>query len=96
MPDIRAVRVRIGGRVQGVGFRAWTRGEATRLGLSGWVRNLPDGDVEAVFSGPDAAVEAMLALCREGPRYAAVERIEEIGPAEPMSGPFEIRRSYPP
>ena len=96
MPDTRAVRVRISGRVQGVGFRAWTRGEAARLGLSGWVRNLPGGDVEAVFSGPDAAVEAMLSLCRKGPRHALVDRVEEIGPAEPKSGPFEIRRSYPP
>ena len=96
MPDVRAVRVRTSGRVQGVGFRAWTRGEAARLGLSGWVRNLPGGDVEAVFSGPDAAVDAMLALCREGPRYALVERVEETGPAEPTSGPFEIRRSCPP
>jgi acylphosphatase len=96
MPDTRAVRVRIGGRVQGVGFRAWTRGEAVKLGLSGWVRNLPGGDVEAVFSGPDAAVEAMLALCRHGPRYAHVDLVEEVGPAEPASGPFEVRRSYPP
>ncbi len=95
MADIRAVRVVIRGKVQGVGFRAWTRGEATRLGLSGWVRNLPGGDVEAVFSGPDAAVEAMLALCRQGPRHAAVDHLEETGPAEPVTEPFEIRRTYP-
>ncbi len=96
MPDARAVRIVIRGKVQGVGFRAWTRNEANRLGLSGWVSNLPGGDVEAVFSGPDAAVEAMLALCRKGPRYAVVDGIEETGIAEPMIGPFEIRRSYPP
>lgn len=92
MAETRAVHVRISGRVQRVGFRAWTEAEAARLGLSGWVRNRPDGDVEAVFSGPPAAVDAMLAACQQGPRFAAVERVTEIGPAEPVDGPFEIRR----
>ena len=92
MAETRAVRVRISGRVQGVGFRAWTGAEAARLGLSGWVRNRPDGDVEALFSGSPEAVAAMLVACREGPRFAAVEQVSEIGPAEPVDGPFQIRR----
>jgi len=70
--------------------------EAARLGISGWVRNLPGGDVEALFSGPEEAVDAMLEICRRGPRYAVVDCVEEAGPVEPATGPFEIRRSYPP
>ena len=66
MAETRSVQVRIAGRVQGVSFRVWTERRANALGLSGWVRNLPDGDVEAVFSGPAEAVDAMLAACREG------------------------------
>lgn len=68
----RAVHVTITGRVQGVGFRAWVWDEAEARHLSGWVRNRRDGTVEAVFSGEAADVEAMLAVCRAGPRGAAV------------------------
>jgi len=70
-----AVRVRVEGRVQGVFFRASTRQTALRLGLAGWVANRPDGSVEAFFQGPDGAVEAALAWCREGPRGARVDRV---------------------
>jgi acylphosphatase len=87
----RSVRVRISGRVQGVGFRAWTERRANALGLSGWARNLANGDVEAVFYGPSEAVEAMLAACREGPRLAQVERVDLLGPAEKFAGPFRTR-----
>ncbi len=69
---IEAVRVRITGRVQGVWYRGWTVQQASRLGLSGWVRNRADGSVEAVFAGPAAAVEAMVAACRTGPPAAGV------------------------
>jgi acylphosphatase len=92
MAGIRSVQVRISGLVQGVNFRAWTERRASALGLSGWVRNLPDGDVEAVFSGEAAAVEAMLAACRDGPRAARVEKVEVVRPTEPVIGPFRIRR----
>jgi acylphosphatase len=88
--EIRSVHVRISGFVQGVGFRAWTERRAAALGLSGFVRNCSNGDVEAVFSGTSQAVEAMLAACREGPRHASVDAMD-VGPAEPMSGPFRIR-----
>ena len=73
--DERAVRVRIGGRVQGVWFRAWTAREATVRGLSGWVRNREDGTVEALFCGNPSNVEAMLAACRDGPPQARVTDI---------------------
>jgi acylphosphatase len=67
-----ARRVFISGRVQGVGFRYWMIGEAERLGLTGWVRNLRDGTVEALIEGDEAAVEEMLRLCRRGPPGAQV------------------------
>ncbi|MEN8148346.1 MAG: acylphosphatase [Planctomycetota bacterium] len=56
----------VSGRVQGVWFRASTREEALRLGLTGWVRNLPDGRVEFVAEGDEDAIEALLAWCRSG------------------------------
>jgi len=71
------VRVRIHGRVQGVGFRASTQNEAQAHGLAGWVRNTPEGCVEAEFEGPKSQVESMLAWCRSGPSVARVTDIEE-------------------
>jgi acylphosphatase len=70
------VRVIVRGRVQGVFFRDSCRAEARARGVSGWVRNLANGDVEAVFEGERDDVEAMLAWCREGPPRARVEGIE--------------------
>jgi acylphosphatase len=70
--DRRSVRVRIEGLVQGVGYRAWMERTAMGMGLDGWVRNRRDGGVEAVFAGPTAAVDAMIACCHDGPRSAAV------------------------
>jgi len=70
------VHVLIKGRVQGVFFRASTRDEARALGLAGWVRNRPDGRVEAVFEGDRLVVENMLAWCRKGPPYAYVDNLE--------------------
>lgn len=77
MSEQRIVRVVIRGRVQGVGFRWWTAGQARDLGLGGWVRNRRDGTVEAVFRGSPAVVERMLAACREGPPSARVEAVEQ-------------------
>jgi acylphosphatase len=91
MTESRSVRVRISGRVQGVSFRVWVERRAVALGLSGWVRNLADGDVEAVFSGPADAVEAMLAACRQGPRLARVEKVDVHDTTEPVSSGFAIR-----
>ena len=88
MATTRSIMVRITGHVQGVGFRAWTEQRANALGLSGWVRNAENGDVEALFSGPSEAVNTMLAACQQGPRHARVERVELVGPAAPPVGPF--------
>jgi acylphosphatase len=71
-------RVRIVGRVQGVWFRGWTVQEARRLGLEGWVRNRLDGSVEALFSGPRDAVEAMVSLCQRGPSAARVLSVQRL------------------
>lgn len=75
-PDKLRARALISGRVQGVFFRAATRDEARRLGVRGWVRNLPNGMVEALFEGEKAAVNRILAWCYKGPPYAIVDRVE--------------------
>ena len=74
-PVIRR-HVIVSGRVQGVFFRDSTRREAERLGVAGWVRNVDDGTVEAVFEGEDSAVDSMVAFCRRGPERARVDRVE--------------------
>lgn len=85
MTSNRTLHVLIHGRVQGVGYRAWTHHQAQLHGLKGWVRNRRDGTVEAVFSGPDSLVEAMLRACKEGPRGSVVERIEPVSGADPVT-----------
>jgi acylphosphatase len=74
--------VRVYGLVQGVYYRAETQQRAGAAGVAGWVRNLPDGSVEAVFEGADSAVEALIVWCRHGPRGARVETVE-VSPEEP-------------
>jgi len=95
MTDSDRVRahVLIRGRVQGVGFRYSTQIAAQRLGLDGWVRNVGDETVEAVFEGARADVEAAVAWCHRGPAMARVERVEVAwGSAEGESG-FAFRPS---
>jgi acylphosphatase len=78
MSDARVVRhVMIRGRVQRIGYRAWTEYTALEQGLEGWVRNRSDGAVEAVFAGPAAAVEEMIEACRQGPPGARVDTIDQ-------------------
>lgn len=89
MPESRTVHVLVHGRVQGVGFRAWTQHQAELHGLTGWVRNRRDGSVEAVFSGPGNLVEATLKACGQGPRGSMVERVETVEDGKAMAGPFE-------
>jgi len=69
------MRLRITGRVQGVGYRAWAVQKGTSLGLSGWVCNRRDGSVKALVTGSDEAVTAMISACREGPYGARVNDI---------------------
>ncbi len=89
----KAARVLISGRVQGVFFRHWTRDEAARLGVRGWVRNCYGGDVEGHFEGPEEALDALIAACRDGPPMATVDRVV-VETAE-LSGAagFVVRRS---
>jgi acylphosphatase len=93
-PQPRQVRahVWISGRVQGVGYRYATVETATQLALTGWVRNLPDGRVEAVFEGSPGVVEQMIRWCYEGPPAAMVKEVE-VDYEEPEGLRwFEVRR----
>ena len=84
-------RVVVHGRVQGVFFRDTCRQEAVRHQVSGWVRNRPDGTVEAVFEGEPQAVEAMTRWCRGGPAYAQVEHVEVQRESPTGERGFEVR-----
>lgn len=87
--SVKRVRVVVSGRVQGVFYRATCETRARALGLGGFVRNLPDGRVEAAFEGPDADVDAMVAWCRHGPDFARVDAVEVID--EPPVGDVGFR-----
>lgn len=82
------MRVVVTGRVQGVFYRASCAAAARRLGLGGWVRNLPDGRVEAAFEGPVRDVDSMLEWCRRGPEMAQVDAVEVT--SEPLAGEREF------
>jgi acylphosphatase len=84
-------RVVVRGRVQGVAFRAATRSKAEACGVSGWVRNRPDGSVEAAFEGDADAVALVVAFCRTGPRFARVEQVEVFDEALEGLSRFELR-----
>jgi len=75
---VKRVHVVVSGRVQGVFFRATCARLAREAGLNGYVRNVPDGRVEAAFEGPDAAVDRLVDWCRRGPERAAVEAVDVI------------------
>jgi acylphosphatase len=70
-------RIVIRGRVQGVGYRAWTEVTALEYGLEGWVRNRRDGTVEVLFTGPEQKVAAMIEACRNGPPGSRVDAIDQ-------------------
>ncbi|GGM63711.1 acylphosphatase [Halarchaeum rubridurum] len=84
--------VHVTGRVQGVYYRASTRDTARERGVDGWVRNLDDGRVEAVFEGPEGAVEAMVEWCQTGSPAASVEDVDVTYEDPEGVGGFEIRR----
>jgi acylphosphatase len=89
---MRRVRVYISGQVQGVFFRTSCADLAKGLGLSGWIRNVAGGDVEAVFEGSESAVEEMLTWCREGPPLARVDRVGSVDEAPTGGSGFQITR----
>ncbi|MBU4372926.1 MAG: acylphosphatase [Euryarchaeota archaeon] len=80
------VHVFISGKVQGVFFRSSTKDKAEELNLTGWVRNLDDRRVEAVFEGEEGNLKKMVGWCRKGPEYARVNNVEVI--SEPYKGEF--------
>ena len=90
--DHERAHVRVSGQVQGVFFRDSTRQKAEELDLAGWVKNLPDGRVEAVFEGPSEKVREMVRWCEGGPQQASVENVDADfeGPGEDLRG-FEVR-----
>lgn len=88
---MKAVRPRITGRVQGVGFRAWAIAPACALGLRGWVRNRTDGSVEALVVGAEGAVERMIEACRQGPPGARVADVAVSNAEDDGSEGFSAR-----
>ena len=86
------LHVRVTGVVQGVGFRWFVREKARRLGLSGWVRNLPDGSVEVVASGEQGQIDLLMGELKKGPEGAVVDQIQHDSrsPEHPLSSPFGI------
>ena len=91
MANEERAHVFVSGRVQGVSFRDATRSQAEQLGLSGWVRNTQDGQVEAVFEGEPDTVRQMVEWCKSGPSSADVEDVSvENEQTEDLSG-FEVR-----
>ena len=90
--DQERAHVRISGQVQGVFFRDSTRQKAEELSLAGWVKNLPDGRVEAVFEGPPDRVREMISWCEEGPQHASVENVDtDFEDADGDFQGFEVR-----
>jgi acylphosphatase len=92
MTDDRiSAHVFVSGRVQGVYYRASTRDAARERDVDGWVRNLDDGRVEAVFEGPESAVEEMIEWCHTGSPVASVEDVEVTYEEPSSNSGFEIR-----
>ena len=87
-----ARHLRVSGHVQGVFYRVWAQGQARELGVNGWIRNCPDGSVEALVAGEEDCVERMIERMRSGPANARVEdvEVEEVEPGE-LSHRFEVR-----
>lgn len=86
-----ALLLAISGRVQGVGYRDWLVREAQRQGLRGWVRNRPDGSVQALVAGTPEAVRAVIAACHRGPFFARVAQVVESAAEAPDEAGFTRR-----
>jgi acylphosphatase len=90
--DRERAHVYVSGQVQGVFFRDSAREKAEQLGLNGWVKNLPDGRVEALFEGPSESVREMVRWCEEGPSHAEVEDVDaEFEASQGDLTGFEVR-----
>jgi acylphosphatase len=88
---MKAVQARVSGRVQGVSFRWYTEEQARRLGVTGWVRNEPDGSVLVHAEGDDEAVDALVAWCRTGPSLARVTDVAVRAASATGATTFETR-----
>ena len=86
----KAVRLRIEGRVQGVGFRAWVEQTAQGLGLDGWVRNRRDGGVEASIEGPSEIVDEMVRRCGSGAPASRVDMVKVLDETDAVSKGFAV------
>jgi len=86
----RTVHVLISGRVQGVYYRGWTMQTALALGLTGWVRNRYDGQVEAILAGDASAVADMLEACKQGPPDAVVDAVHIVQEGGAAPDGFEV------
>ena len=88
MSETTIFRLRIKGRVQGVGYREWAMAEALSRGLDGWIRNRSDGSVEMMIAGPDETIKEMLGACTQGPPEAQVANIDIKNETEPPPAGF--------
>ena len=93
MSQLKQVHVVISGRVQGVGYRAWTKANARRRSLNGWVRNRSDKTVEAVFCGRVDDVDAMVEACKEGPLASRVQDVSVSEWAEQIPQGFDMKET---
>lgn len=92
--DITSLRLKIEGIVQGVGYRAFASSEARKLLLDGWVRNVFDGSVEILVSGPTQQVETFVGLCMRGPQGAQVTNVELHRAEPPKQTGFHLASTY--
>ena len=92
---MKEAHIMIKGFVQGVGYRKWARKEAQKAGITGWIRNLPDGSVEALLQGDKDTIEKLLNLYKKGPFLSEVEDIDTIWEAQKETFPdFSIRHDF--
>ena len=91
LPPHTSLHALVRGRVQGVGYRNFVHKRAANLGLSGWVRNLPDGSVEVLAGGERMALEQLVKELHKGPMFAKVAEVNaEWDSASPPAGPFDV------
>lgn len=90
--EMRQVLAQVAGRVQGVGYRFWTKERAEELGLTGWVQNEPDGTVKVLLQGDNSQIEKMLKQLKSGPAFARVEQVSSEEVDQQLCSSFAIIR----